>query len=114
MTCSVPHSLFPRSTLSSLPCSLPVFPQAVSLAGSVLFVAVLGWGLVGAALTTVATQYVGALALLYALSVKGKVRGKAGAGAGPAWSRYGSARRHRTWYSAGYQYRYVASRCWRS
>ncbi|KXZ56871.1 hypothetical protein GPECTOR_1g786 [Gonium pectorale] len=46
----------------------------VSLIGSVLFVAGLGWGLAGAALTTVACQYVGAGALLYALSVRGKLR----------------------------------------
>ncbi|GLC44353.1 hypothetical protein PLESTB_000478600 [Pleodorina starrii] len=46
----------------------------LSLAGSVLFVAGLGWGLVGAALTTVACQYVGAAALLYGLSVRGKLR----------------------------------------
>ncbi len=107
-----------------------MIPQAVSLAGSLLFVAVLGWGLAGAALTTVATQYVGALALLYALSVKGKVRGRAGGGGrgrggGRGGSRagvglglgpgrvprgywYGDAGRHRAWYSAWYQY--VASR----
>jgi Na+-driven multidrug efflux pump len=46
---------------------------ALSLLGSVVFVAGLGWGLAGAAATTVACQYVGAIALLYSLSVRGKV-----------------------------------------
>ncbi|PNW85246.1 hypothetical protein CHLRE_03g177750v5 [Chlamydomonas reinhardtii] len=46
----------------------------VSLVGSVVFVAGLGWGLAGAAITTVACQYVGAIALLFALSKRGKLR----------------------------------------
>ncbi|GFR41089.1 hypothetical protein Agub_g1730, partial [Astrephomene gubernaculifera] len=46
----------------------------LSLLGSVVFVAGLGWGLAGAAGTTVVCQYVGAGALLYALSVRGKLR----------------------------------------
>ncbi|KAG2450191.1 hypothetical protein HYH02_000293 [Chlamydomonas schloesseri] len=46
----------------------------VSLVGSVVFVAGLGWGLAGAAITTVACQYVGAAALLFALSKRGKLR----------------------------------------
>ncbi|GIL42744.1 hypothetical protein Vafri_670 [Volvox africanus] len=47
---------------------------ALSLLGSVVFVAGLGWGLVGAAMTTVVCQYAGAVALLYGLSVRGKLR----------------------------------------
>ena len=52
----------------------------VSLVGSVVFVAGLGWGLAGAAITTVACQYVGAIALLFALSKRGKVRRGRGQG----------------------------------
>lgn len=41
--------------------------SAVSLLGNLVFVAGLGWGLAGAAMTTVATQWVGAGILLWAL-----------------------------------------------
>lgn len=46
----------------------------VSAIGNVVFVAWLGWGLVGAAVTTVATQYVCAAAMLFALRRAHQVR----------------------------------------
>ncbi len=59
---------------SATPAATVILAALVSLAGSVVFVAGLGWGLVGAAATTVATQWAGMAFLLYALSVRGRLR----------------------------------------
>ncbi|KAL6758381.1 hypothetical protein V8C86DRAFT_2598176 [Haematococcus lacustris] len=52
---------------SLTPCISVLLAAAVSLAGNVVFVAGQGWGLTGAAVTTVATQYVAAGALMWSL-----------------------------------------------
>jgi hypothetical protein len=56
---------------------------SVNLAGNLVFVAALGYGLEGAAGTTVATQYVGAAALASALMLRAQVRPPPGPWAAP-------------------------------
>lgn len=62
---------------SVTPLLTTIISTLVSLAGNVVFVAYLGWGLTGAAMTTVVTQYVGAAALIWALNHVGEVSGMA-------------------------------------
>lgn len=72
LTACVPHLACGPGLLaqqdSLTPCISVMLAVAVSLIANLIFVAWLGWGLRGAAMTTVATQYVGAGALLWAVT----------------------------------------------
>jgi hypothetical protein len=89
---------------SRTPALTVLLSVLVSLLGTVVLVAGLGWGLAGAAITTTITQYVGAAALLYALSIRGKVRAptvndddEAAVAAATGTAIEGGGRRKRRW-----------------
>lgn len=58
---------------SSTPCAVTAVSATLSALGNAVFVAGLGWGLTGAAITTAAVQYMAAGALLWALATRGQI-----------------------------------------